>query len=227
MLRCCVAFPCFCPSGVLAYTHYGGKRLVKAAAWAAAAVLAMLIIAARKHYTVDVVIAWYTVPMVYTLLHVFWRQRCNPSSYTSLPTTADEYDKIAVPAGKAATSCYVTVAAGPASSKQQIDLPNIMAFASSSCSSCTSSGRCSTDGCAEDADSSSSYCSSYNRSPRSDVKPVAAADSNESPGTGRNVSPRRMRNVWLFGRNAPWRQQQQQFVPDALGASSDVEAGRF
>lgn len=50
-------------------------RLVKAAAWLAAASLALLIISARKHYTVDVVVAWYVVPLVYCCLHGCWARR--------------------------------------------------------------------------------------------------------------------------------------------------------
>ena len=37
----------------------------KAVAWALAAALAVLIVASRKHYTVDVVVAWYVVPLVF------------------------------------------------------------------------------------------------------------------------------------------------------------------
>ena len=52
----------------LVYTLWGGWRLMKAAAWAAAAAISLLIIASRKHYTVDVVVAWYTVPLVFHAL---------------------------------------------------------------------------------------------------------------------------------------------------------------
>lgn len=40
----------------------------KAVAWALAFILSVLIIASRKHYTVDVVIAWYVVPLVFLAL---------------------------------------------------------------------------------------------------------------------------------------------------------------
>ena len=52
----------------LIYTIWGAWKVVKAAAWAAAAAISLLIIASRKHYTVDVVIAWYTVPLVFHAL---------------------------------------------------------------------------------------------------------------------------------------------------------------
>jgi hypothetical protein len=208
-----------CLAGVLAYTHYGSKRLVKAAAWAAAAVLALLIIAARKHYTVDVVIAWYTVPMVYTLLHVFWRQRCS-SSYAVLPTTADADESIAMPPGQGTAGCYVTVTGLPASNKQQIELPRSWKAADSSCGS---SCRTSADGSNQSA-GSSSYCSSYNISPRNNSGYAGAVYGSDSAGACRTVSPRRARSVWLFG-HAPWRQQHQQYVPTAAGTATDVEAG--
>lgn len=48
---------------------------MKVFAWAAAAVLSGLIVASRKHYTVDVVIAWYTVPLVFLALYRRWTTR--------------------------------------------------------------------------------------------------------------------------------------------------------
>lgn len=39
-------------------------RFVKQCAWLTAVVQSLLIIASRKHYTVDVVVAWYTVNLV-------------------------------------------------------------------------------------------------------------------------------------------------------------------
>jgi hypothetical protein len=60
---------------VLTYQHHGRSRAVKALSWAAAVLLALLIIAARKHYTVDVVIAWYTVPLVYCCLNMYWSRQ--------------------------------------------------------------------------------------------------------------------------------------------------------
>lgn len=62
-------------AGVLTYQHYGSRRVVKALAWTAAVVLALLIISARKHYTVDVVIAWYVVPLAYCCLNMYWKQQ--------------------------------------------------------------------------------------------------------------------------------------------------------
>ncbi|KAK4480990.1 hypothetical protein RD792_011858 [Penstemon davidsonii] len=49
---------------VRAYNKYGTKRFVKQCAWVAVVIQSLLIIASRKHYTVDVVVAWYTVNLV-------------------------------------------------------------------------------------------------------------------------------------------------------------------
>ncbi|RWR81565.1 phosphatidylinositol:ceramide inositolphosphotransferase-like protein [Cinnamomum micranthum f. kanehirae] len=49
---------------VLTYQKYGSKRCIKQLAWLIVVILSLLIIASRKHYTVDVVVAWYTVTLV-------------------------------------------------------------------------------------------------------------------------------------------------------------------
>ncbi|KAF8080048.1 hypothetical protein N665_0979s0004 [Sinapis alba] len=49
---------------VLTYQKYGTKRFIKMVGWLTAFVQSLLIIASRKHYTVHVVIAWYTVNLV-------------------------------------------------------------------------------------------------------------------------------------------------------------------
>uniref|UniRef100_A0A0D2ZVX3 Sphingomyelin synthase-like domain-containing protein n=2 Tax=Brassica oleracea var. oleracea TaxID=109376 RepID=A0A0D2ZVX3_BRAOL len=49
---------------VLTYHKYGTKRFIKLFGWLTAFVQSLLIIASRKHYTVDVVVAWYTVNLV-------------------------------------------------------------------------------------------------------------------------------------------------------------------
>ncbi|KAF5446818.1 hypothetical protein F2P56_032417 [Juglans regia] len=46
---------------VLTYKKYGTIRYLKQFAWLLALIQSLLIIASRKHYTVDVVVAWYTV----------------------------------------------------------------------------------------------------------------------------------------------------------------------
>ncbi|CAM8976968.1 unnamed protein product [Rhodiola kirilowii] len=49
---------------VITYHKYGMRRFIKQCAWFIALVQSLLIIASRKHYTVDVVVAWYTVNLV-------------------------------------------------------------------------------------------------------------------------------------------------------------------
>ncbi|KAK8458091.1 hypothetical protein SEVIR_3G303400v4 [Setaria viridis] len=49
---------------VITYQKYGSIRFVKMLAWCIAIVQSLLIISSRKHYSVDVVVAWYTVNLV-------------------------------------------------------------------------------------------------------------------------------------------------------------------
>lgn len=49
---------------VLTYQKYGTKRFIKQVAWLIAVVQSFLIVASRKHYTVDIIVAWYTVNLV-------------------------------------------------------------------------------------------------------------------------------------------------------------------
>ncbi|XP_002520457.2 phosphatidylinositol:ceramide inositolphosphotransferase 3 isoform X3 [Ricinus communis] len=46
------------------YHKYGTRRCIKQFAWLLAVVQSLLIIASHKHYTVDIVVAWYTVNLV-------------------------------------------------------------------------------------------------------------------------------------------------------------------
>ncbi|KAM3287781.1 hypothetical protein P3S67_021211 [Capsicum chacoense] len=49
---------------VRTYHKYGTGRFIKLCAWLAVIAQSILIVASRKHYTVDVVVAWYTVNLV-------------------------------------------------------------------------------------------------------------------------------------------------------------------
>ncbi|BAF17010.1 phosphatidylinositol:ceramide inositolphosphotransferase [Oryza sativa Japonica Group] len=49
---------------VVTYQKYGNIRFIKMLAWCIAIAQSLLIIASRKHYSVDVVVAWYTVNLV-------------------------------------------------------------------------------------------------------------------------------------------------------------------
>ena len=46
--------------------------VLQAFAWCAVFVLSVLIVASRKHYTVDVLIAWYVVPLVFYAMLRRW-----------------------------------------------------------------------------------------------------------------------------------------------------------
>ena len=50
-------------------------ELVQVFAWCAVFVLSVLIVASRKHYTVDVLIAWYVVPLVFYAMLRRWTTR--------------------------------------------------------------------------------------------------------------------------------------------------------
>ncbi|BBN14972.1 hypothetical protein MPTK1_6g15920 [Marchantia polymorpha subsp. ruderalis] len=47
------------------YARYGSKTWIKRAAWVLVVVQSLLIVASRKHYTVDVVIAWFVVILLF------------------------------------------------------------------------------------------------------------------------------------------------------------------
>ncbi|TKY63384.1 Phosphatidylinositol:ceramide inositolphosphotransferase 1 [Spatholobus suberectus] len=49
---------------VLTYQKYGTRRSIKQLGWVLAVIQSLLIVASRKHYTVDIVVAWYTVNLV-------------------------------------------------------------------------------------------------------------------------------------------------------------------
>ncbi|CAI8600924.1 unnamed protein product [Vicia faba] len=49
---------------VRTYQKYGTRRSIKQLAWLLAVIQSLLIVASRKHYTVDVIVAWYTVNLV-------------------------------------------------------------------------------------------------------------------------------------------------------------------
>ncbi|XP_009625914.1 phosphatidylinositol:ceramide inositolphosphotransferase 1-like isoform X2 [Nicotiana tomentosiformis] len=49
---------------VRSYHKYGTRRIIKLCAWLAVISQSIFIVASRKHYTVDVAVAWYTVNLV-------------------------------------------------------------------------------------------------------------------------------------------------------------------
>ena len=64
----------------LIYHRYGGHAAAKAAAWAGVALNALLIVASRKHYSVDVVVAAFTVPLVWLALDARLRDPPPPAA---------------------------------------------------------------------------------------------------------------------------------------------------
>ncbi|OIV89607.1 hypothetical protein TanjilG_15802 [Lupinus angustifolius] len=49
---------------VCTYHKYGSRRWIKQLGWLLAVIQSFLIVASRKHYTVDIAVAWYTVNLV-------------------------------------------------------------------------------------------------------------------------------------------------------------------
>ena len=85
----------FMLTGILAYHEFGTNIILKAVAWTSGVFAAMLIISSRKHYTVDIVIAWYTVPLVFYTLQRRW---------TTVRPDIDLGDEIAEQVGSASSS---------------------------------------------------------------------------------------------------------------------------
>ena len=84
--------------GVLTYTTSGRVLVIKILAWMLGAVLSLLIIASRKHYTVDIVVAWYTVPLVFYTFHRRWTTKRDMGEASSIEderaSSADDEEKV-------------------------------------------------------------------------------------------------------------------------------------
>jgi hypothetical protein len=80
--------------------------------WVAVTLMSVLIVASRKHYSVDVVIAWYVVPLVYWTLQRHWGiKRRFSDSATSLDEIGYEEDiEMGLPLKVRLTSSLVNVA---------------------------------------------------------------------------------------------------------------------
>ncbi|GMI65858.1 Arabidopsis Inositol phosphorylceramide synthase 1 [Hibiscus trionum] len=80
---------------VLTYQKYGTRRCIKQFAWLFAIIQSLLIVASRKHYTVDVVVAWYTVNLVVFFIDKKLPElpdRSNGNSPISLPLSTKDKD---------------------------------------------------------------------------------------------------------------------------------------
>ncbi|CAH9080081.1 unnamed protein product [Cuscuta epithymum] len=84
---------------VRTYTKYGSQRFIKQCAWLAVIIQSFLIVASRKHYTVDVVVAWYTVNLVVFFIEKTLPELPDRSGASFLiplfkDTTKDENEKL-------------------------------------------------------------------------------------------------------------------------------------
>ncbi|XP_047983783.1 phosphatidylinositol:ceramide inositolphosphotransferase 2-like [Salvia hispanica] len=81
---------------VRTYHKYGTRRFVKQLSWLTAVIQSLLIVASRKHYTVDVIVAWYTVNLVVFFLDKKLPElpdRSSASAALFLPLTKDNKTK--------------------------------------------------------------------------------------------------------------------------------------
>ncbi|PHT72324.1 Phosphatidylinositol:ceramide inositolphosphotransferase [Capsicum annuum] len=78
---------------VRTYQKYGTRRFIKQCAWLAVIAQSLLIIASRKHYTVDVVVAWYTVNLVVFFIDKSLPELPDRTSALLLPVTKDSKSK--------------------------------------------------------------------------------------------------------------------------------------
>lgn len=79
---------------VRTYQKYGQQRFIKQCAWVIVVIQSLLIIASRKHYTVDVIVAWYTVNLVvYFLDHKLPELPDRTGSALLLPISKDARTK--------------------------------------------------------------------------------------------------------------------------------------
>lgn len=80
---------------VLTYQKYGTRRDIKLLAWLTVIAQSFLIVASRKHYTVDVVVAWYTVNLVFFFVDKKLSElpdRTNATTSPLLPMSSKERD---------------------------------------------------------------------------------------------------------------------------------------
>lgn len=78
---------------VRTYQKYGTRRFIKQCAWLAVIAQSLLIIASRKHYTVDVVVAWYTVNLVVFFIDKTLPELPDRTTALLLPLTKDSKSK--------------------------------------------------------------------------------------------------------------------------------------
>ncbi|GAX73588.1 hypothetical protein CEUSTIGMA_g1039.t1 [Chlamydomonas eustigma] len=123
----------FTLSGILTYTEHGSSTAIKLLVWICGAILSVLIVASRKHYTVDVVIAWYAVPLTFYAFQRRWTSN-RPSPYDFLTYLGENYEPVRFDADREKTldkmddcSCYghATLDHKRGGSKGRVDLINV------------------------------------------------------------------------------------------------------
>lgn len=67
--------------GCLTFTEYGETMILKVISWIGVAMMSLCIVASRKHYSVDVVVAWYVVPLVFYAMMRRWTTVRPPRDY--------------------------------------------------------------------------------------------------------------------------------------------------
>ncbi|CAA0830541.1 Phosphatidylinositol\\x3aceramide inositolphosphotransferase 2 [Striga hermonthica] len=80
---------------VRTYHKYGTRSFIKQLAWVTVIIQSLLIVASRKHYTVDVIVAWYTVNLVVFFIDKKLPELPDRSSGATLflPVTKDNRSK--------------------------------------------------------------------------------------------------------------------------------------
>ncbi|RYR62269.1 hypothetical protein Ahy_A04g019718 [Arachis hypogaea] len=77
---------------VITYYRYGTNRFIKQLGWVLAVIQSLLIIASRKHYSVDVVVAWYTVNLVVFFVEKKLPELPDRMAMTMLPLSTKDKD---------------------------------------------------------------------------------------------------------------------------------------
>jgi hypothetical protein len=59
----------------LTYTKYGPPSMFKKLVWALVFFFGCLVVSARKHYSIDIIVAWYTVPLLWVAFDKYYPDR--------------------------------------------------------------------------------------------------------------------------------------------------------
>ena len=82
--------------GCLTFTEYGETLILKIISWLGVLAMGLCIVASRKHYSVDVIVAWYTVPLVfYAMLRRWTTKRPVQDYWPHRPLVGEEATELA------------------------------------------------------------------------------------------------------------------------------------